>query len=284
MASKLRKSSFTASRKESIKYRLDCNSKITQETPDTGKWLNVIKKIRNSNILIGSSVDTSKKTVVVKFESYKEMEKEYSISKKIYDSKIPNFIKYYCFFSCNEDTSKFEILEYDEKKTSLCSTNPGKITGFILMPFYSLGSIAQYSWHPEHLQILKNILTQVTIALFSSFKELGFVHLDLHLDNILLRKTKKQEVKYTCVNKKIKPEGFYPIIMDFGRAKVSGTLGEYKTSLMKMYSLLRDIGENTKFILDPLPLVNGIRYSQTFDIENVLKLVDNIKIDYIKDT
>lgn len=281
MVSKLKKSSFTASRNESIKYKLDCQSKITQEAPDTGIWLNVIKKIKNSNILIGN-VDISKKTVVVKFESYKEMEKEYKISKSIYHCKIPNFIKYYCFFNCNEDITKFEILEYKEKKTVLCSTNQGTNTGFILMPFYPLGSIAQYVWKPENLHILKNVLIQVTVALFNSFQDVGFIHLDLHLDNILIRKTKKQEILYTSINKKIKTESFYPIIMDFGRAKVSGSLKEFKTSLMKMFSLLRDIGDNTKIILDPLNVVNYIRYSKSLGIDDVILHIQNIKIDYIK--
>jgi predicted unusual protein kinase regulating ubiquinone biosynthesis (AarF/ABC1/UbiB family) len=145
-----------------------------------------------------------------------------------------------------------------------------------------MGSIAQHTWKIQDLQDLKNILIQATCALFSAFLDIGFVHLDLHLDNVLLRKTKKQEMHYKCIDKKIKTKGFYPIIMDFGRAKTSATLGEFKTSLLKMYSLLRDIGDKTHFILDPLPLVSYIKNSQTFNIDQVICHIENIKIDYVK--
>jgi hypothetical protein len=93
MATFLKKSSSTGLKQESSKYKLDCQSRLTPETSDTSTWLNVLEKIPNVNILIGN-VDISKKTIVVKFESYKEMEKEYEISKTIYDSKLQNFIKF----------------------------------------------------------------------------------------------------------------------------------------------------------------------------------------------
>jgi len=280
MATFLKKSSSTGLKQESSKYKLDCQSRLTPETSDTSTWLNVLQKIPNVNILIGN-VDISKKTIVVKFESYKEMEKEYEISKTIYDSKLQNFIKYYCFFSCNEDRKKFEILEIESKKLPLC-TGLGKNTGFIIMPFYNLGSIAMYNWSISNLHILKSILIQLVFALYESFEKIGFVHQDLHLYNVLLRKTKKEEMHYKTINKSVKTEGFYPIIMDFGRAKVSATFKEFKTSLLKMFSLLRDIGINCEFILDPLPVVNFIKHTETFDLNTLVVMIKNLHIDYIK--
>jgi hypothetical protein len=133
------------------------------------------------------------------------------------------------------------------------------------------------------LSILKNILVQVTYALFSSYQELRFIHLDLHLDNILLRKTKKQEVEYKPISKKIKTLGIYPIIMDFGRAKTAGSYREFKTSLMKMFTLLRDISEYTEFILDPLPIVNYINQSgDNINLDILVTKINNMKIDYVK--
>jgi hypothetical protein len=280
MATALKKSSSTTSKQESTKYKLDCQSKLTPETSDTSTWLNVLKKIPNVNILIGN-IDISKKTIVVKFESYKEMEREYEISKKLYDSKLQNFIKYYCFFSCNEDRKKFEMLETKSKKLPLC-TGPGTNTGFIIMPFYKLGSIAMYKWSTGNLHILKNILVQLVFALCDSFETIGFVHQDLHLYNVLLRKTKKKEICYKNINKSVKTEGFYPIIMDFGRAKVSASFKEFKTTLLKMFSLLRDIGINCEFILDPLPLVNYIRNAEIFNLDVTIEMIKKIQIDYIK--
>jgi hypothetical protein len=108
------------------------------------KWLHVLQKIPKVQIMIGK-IDITQKTIVVKFESYEEMEKEFIISKQIYNTKIPNFIKYYCFFSCDENVDKFKILETERKKLPLCE-KPGKNTGFIIMPFYQMGSISNCRW------------------------------------------------------------------------------------------------------------------------------------------
>jgi serine/threonine protein kinase len=278
MATVLKKSSFTRFKTDTSKYKLDCQSRIDK---NTDKWLHVLQKIPKVQIMIGK-IDITQKTIVVKFESYEEMEKEFIISKQIYNTKIPNFIKYYCFFSCDENVDKFKILETERKKLPLCE-KPGKNTGFIIMPFYQMGSIANCRWKRETLSILKNILVQVIYALFSSYRELRFIHLDLHLDNILLRKTKKQEVEYKPISKKIKTLGIYPIIMDFGRAKTAGSYREFKTSLMKMFTLLRDISEYTEFILDPLPIVNYINQSgDNINLDILVTKINNMKIDYIK--
>lgn len=281
MASQLKKSSFTRFKSDTTKYKLECQSRITESDKTTDKWLHVLQKIPKAQILIGK-IDITQKTIVVKFESYKEMENEYIVSKQIYDTKIPNFIKYYCFFSCEEDISKFKILETERKQLPLCEKS-GKTTGFILMPFYQMGSIANCRWKKYNLDILKNVLIQVSCALFSSYQELKFVHLDLHLDNILLRKTKKQEISYTSISKNIKTLGFYAIIMDFGRAKLNASYQEFKTSLMKMFTLLRDIGEYSEFVLDPLGVVNYINYSkENINLNTLILKIKDIKISYMK--
>jgi serine/threonine protein kinase len=277
-----RASSAKSLSKNSTKYKLDCQGKIDTSHPNTDKWLHVLKKIQKVPILIGK-LDITKKTVVVKFQDYSDMKKEYDITKILHEHKLPNFIKFYCFFACEEDVTRFKILETVENPVSLCTIS-GKMTGFIIMPYYSIGSIANYHWGIDDLNLLKNVIIQVVLALYCAYLTVGIVHLDLHLDNIVLRKTKKKEIEYKNVNISLKLTGYYSVILDFGRAKTKGSLNEFKTSLWKMLSLLRDL-EKSNMVLDPLDVVSYIRKIEKVDKKSVVKLLDliqDIKIEYIK--
>jgi serine/threonine protein kinase len=281
------KNSFTKNRMYSIKFKLGCQEKITIDNPTTKNWLNVLDKIQ-SNVLLGY-LNLKNKNVVVKFESSSEMKKDYEISKYLFETKIPNFMKYYCFFMCNEDINKFKIFngrsntEKLDTKLAIC-TGPGDDTGFIIMPYYSIGSIGNYHWNVSSLNLLKNVILQAVSASCCAYISVGFVHLDLHLDNIVLRKTKKKKIDYKIFNITLKTDGYCSVILDFGRAKVKGSLNEFKTSLQKMITLLRDL-EKSEMILDPLTVVSYIKTIEKVDKKSVVKLLDliqDIKIDYIK--
>lgn len=269
--------------KTSSKYKLNCQSRIKEDYPTTEKWLKVLKKIPTVPILIGK-LDITKKTIVVKFENYEEMSKEYEVSKILYKEKIPNLIKFYCFFSCNEDREKFKILETVEKDTPLC-TGPGKETGFIIMPYYEIGSVMKYKWNSQNLDTLKNIISQTILALCSAYIKTGFVHLDLHLNNILLRKTKKEKITYKDIDIIVNSGGLYSIILDFERSKFKGDIEEFKTSLYKLTNNLRDIDPNTFIILDNYYITTYIRSITAINKKSIVGLIKKIfemKIAYIK--
>lgn len=269
--------------KTSFKYKLDCNSKIDKDNPTTENWLKVLKKIPQVPILIGK-LDITKKTVVVKFEDYDAMSKEYEVSNILYKENIPNVIKFYCFFSCEEDREKFKILETVEKNTTLCS-GPGLGTGFIIMPYYQIGSVMKYKWNSENLNTLKNIMSQTILALCSAYIKTGFVHLDLHLNNVLLRKTKKEKIIYKDLDITLNSTGMYSIILDFERSKFNGSIEEFKNSLYKITNNLRDIDQNTSIVLDNYYITTCIR-SITFvnkkAITMLIKKICEMKIAYIK--
>lgn len=284
MATRLKRDTTVKSvDKTSFKYKLDCNSKINKDNPTTEIWLNVLKKIPQVPILIGK-LDITKKIVVVKFEDYDAMSKEYEVSKILYKEKIPNIIKFYCFFSCVEDREKFKILETVEKNTSLC-ISPGKGTGFIIMPYYEIGSVMKYKWTQKNLDILKNIMSQTILALCSAYIKTGFVHLDLHLNNVLLRKTKKEKIIYKDLDITLNSTGLYSIILDFERSKFNGTIEEFKNSLYKITNNLRDIDQNTSIVLDNYHITSCIRTITTVNkksIEKLIKKICEMEIAYVK--
>jgi serine/threonine protein kinase len=222
--------------------------------------------------------------VIVKFDKPEEISKDYGISEKLYETKIPNFIKYYCMFSCNENMDRFDDTDLTDK--SLCR-DKGIKTGFIVIPYYDTGSVKNYSWDVSKFKSLKNVLCQAVLALCSSYVSIGFVHGDMHLDNIVLRKTKKKTLLYKEFEIILKPEEFYAIILDFGRSNTRGNFDEFMSSIWTMICLTRDIGKKSSIILDTTGASNHIRTMKKINKSSVAGLLDKInsmKIDYVKRT
>ena len=279
---KLKKISHFRSTSSSVKFKLNCQDRVTEEWGTRG-FLEILYKIQKQ-ILIGHMKET-KKDVIVKFENPSEIVADYKISETLFNSKIPNFIKYYCTFSCNENTDRFEELD-PEKHEHLCSKK-GTKTGFIIMPYYPLGSVKNYKWTTANFHVLKNIICQVIIAISSAFIKNGFVHGDLHMDNILLRKTKKKALYYNSFDITLYLDEMYAIVMDFGRSKLNSSYTSYMTSISTITALLRDIGENSDIIIDAVPLYRylSIMGNTTLDqkvIINLINIIDSLKIDYTK--
>ncbi|MBC7409706.1 MAG: hypothetical protein H7339_15070 [Arcicella sp.] len=232
------------------------------------------------------------KKVVVKFEKGKAGFNDYIIAQTLFNAKIPNFIKYYCYFNCKEDPIVFDNLPKinvpGEHHLNFC-TGPGDEMGFIVMPFYRLGSVKNYTWTRQNFDQLKTVLKQVFLSLVTAFLESGFIHKDPHLDNILIRKTKKQNLSYRDIHLKL--SGYYAIIVDFGRAEMNGNSKDFFTSIQIIFSLLRDIGDKTTVIIDSLILVTYIHKLKsdkneisTKICEKILCLIDKISIEYDKQT
>lgn len=261
----------------SIKYLLNCQEKI-----DTGddNWLKIVKKIQDNDILIGKM---TVKNVVVKFGQNKPIQKEYEISKNIYEHSIPNFIKFYCTFHCIEDLTKFKKIETIEQSIKLCSKT-GVKTWFVLMPYYQIGSVMNYRWNASNYPMLINIIQQVVLALYEAYITTGFVHMDLHLGNILLKKTKKKELFYTNTKNKINLIGYEAILMDFELSNLDKDEKEFVNSLYKMANSLRDPSLNGEIILEShtvSPYIRKMTISDT-SIKTIINKLSYMKIDYIK--
>jgi hypothetical protein len=98
----------------------------------------------------------------------------------------------------------------------VCNPNGSNVFGYIVMPYYSLGDLHKQLWKRETLNQLKNILAQTSYAVLYAFETCGFVHNDLHLYNILIRKTKKKQLHYGDIGLDI--DTYYAIIMDFEKS------------------------------------------------------------------
>lgn len=153
------------------------------------------------------------KHIVIKIShKIKTNEREYSISEKLKD--IPCFIKYICLFNYFDDTYDY-IYTKNKLPQKICtSANIGDNDNLLLVSQYiNCGSIQNYAWNATNTNILKSLLKQCIISLMFAYQNHGFLHNDLHLDNILIKKTKLLEIHYADID--IETNGYKAVIMDF---------------------------------------------------------------------
>lgn len=91
------------------------------------------------------------------------------------------------------------------------NTNNIKDNYIIISKYIKEGSINNFLWTIDNIKILKSILKQGIISLMHAVLNEEIVFDNLHYNNILLKKTKKESIKYG--NIEIKSEG-YKIIID----------------------------------------------------------------------
>lgn len=216
------KSSATSQINRSQKFVLPCQSSVS--SGNTKEWLQIQDKLVEKSPVLKAVLQRSRH-VVVKYGPLETMRTEYTVSQALYKSKVPNMIKYYCFFQCKDDITKVV------QKGYLC--DGGEDIAYIIMPYYSLGDMNKYTWNRGCLGLLKNVLTQVSFAVLYASQTCGFVHNDLHMYNILLRKTKKTKLEYGDIDLSI--QSLYAVVMDFEKSTVQrGTSRE-------AYNTIRDI-------------------------------------------
>lgn len=279
MSQLARRSSLSGNR--SVKFVHRC------EVP-TGEWLWIDKLLHQSSdetgVLLGNLMIPNKR-VVLKFGKPSALRHEYSVGEKL--QTIPNFMRYYCFFTCNERATDLFRRNYGAH-SRICE-KPGDQLVLSMMPYYSLGPISRHRWDRTNLPNLKAVVKQVVTALLVSYRDLGFVHGDMHLDNILLRATQKRGLVY-ATDLRINTLGMYAIIMDFEKSSVNDERDQpwraYDCT-SRLLHLVASMDENSDMALEfntgymtslvskNTPITNDI-------IRTIWDVVDNMSIRYEK--
>lgn len=212
MASRLNKNRINSNNSNTFKYSINC--KDNQD--DTSEWLKIVSKLNTkpSDYKIFEGLLEKKKKIVAKIGSDK-LEEEYAISKKLDVIDLPTFLKPYCLFHCLDD-----IKSLNENTRTICKKSGSNIIYVIIMPFYTLGEIDKYKWNKDNFEIFKNVLKHTLLSLSYAHKEIGFIHCDLHLGNILLQKTSRKEISYGEFGS-LECMGFLPVIMDYDKSIIN---------------------------------------------------------------
>lgn len=149
------------------------------------------------------------------------------------------------------------------KHPYLCKTT-GEDVGFIAMPHLALGSMNDVEWTRRNLNALKSVTKQVCCAILFAFETVGFLHNDLHLSNVLLKKTQKSSERYGVHTVAI--QTYAPVIMDFGR---SGTIAHPSLSLSANQLVPQPLHVYTEIshIMNRLNMLEHSDIQLSFDVE-----------------
>ena len=204
----------------STKYYIDCG-KYAETTGDI-KVEGILQEKNDISVLHAIASDdtihSKYRHIVVKIDrADKTNRKEYDIGERMFRSRIPGFMRYICIFPCY-DTHPHEI------SGRICQAEKieSNKKDVLVMPYLSEGSIEKYPWDESNLPILKCLLMQTVMSTLNAYTNLKFLHIDLHLGNILIRKTKKPEIDYVIGTKiySIPTMGYKIVITDFGNSMI----------------------------------------------------------------
>ena len=188
----------------------------------TKKWLKPIEP------LILDDINTSGLIMIADFIEKEKRDDIIEINKIIKD--MPNFVKTYCSFSCLETFDALDT-KYD-KINSFCNAkaDSGDFITMEIMKKYRHGSLNKYINKLELSEVI-NILKQLLLAQLYIFNNTGFLHNDIHLGNILVKKSKEDitlNYKINIIDNNIPINkhriniitNFLPLISDFDRASI----------------------------------------------------------------
>lgn len=237
-------------------------------SPEWVKIKEEIKKVRDardidiqkSQILLGSM--DADNAVIIKIGDSLDMDNEYAAAEKV--KRFKGFIKFYCFFACDDDFREF----FKGKRNTICK-GPGTTMKVIFMPHFPLGSIASYTWTPDNADTLHSCLYTACLCYIDAYKEKGFIHNDFHAANILLKETRQRIISFSG-GITVMLGGVRPWIGDYEKSTIT------KQTPMDYEHFKYDIGK--LFILLPNFIQNADR-SMIFNMATFFQGVDDICSD-----
>jgi hypothetical protein len=153
------------------------------------------------------------------------------------------------------------------------------------MPYYILGDMHKYVWNRENFGLLKNILTQVSFAILYASQTCNFVHNDLHMYNILLRKTKKTKLLYGDIELPI--QSLYAVVTDFEKSTIQhGTPRDAYSTIRDILNRATSLDKSDLSLAIDVSLLNQWMSKNTIITSDTYKqvksIIDNASILYEK--
>ncbi len=276
---------------DSFKYKLDCQSKIDPENPETKEWLEIQSKLNHfGDVKLFNGILEQKKTIIVKIGTDKLLTKEYDIGKIIDTLHLPTFINFICIFSCNDNIKSIDskLNNNNTNRKYLCRKTGDKLT-IIIMPDIQLGLLYIFKWNRDNFYILKNILKHIILSLCYARLKIGFIHNDLHIGNVLIKQTTRKTIDYKEFGQ-LDTFNYIPIIIDYDRSIIKQTneFSEpdiYNDFFRIISGICQDV--NTIFDIPQFNTLNSKYKSHTLPITNEIcinlcKEIDKFEIRYVK--
>jgi serine/threonine protein kinase len=239
--------------------------------------------MNNKKILEG--LFCNKKKVVVKVADATEtLHNEWLAYQSLASKKVNGILKYHCFFTCNDNISRFLT-----DQPSVCN-GPGDSAQVLVMEYVDAPSMKHYCWWDRPIEVWRSCVKQVILTSVEAYMACKFIHGDLHLDNVLVKRTARRSIKYPTLNVEVQLHNLCTKFMDFELStcerkpildlykdirvftnKLYGLVGDYMTlgPLQSMNLQLRDWVEdsnrptNPQVIVDALlPMIDQVEFLQ----------------------
>lgn len=265
----------------SYKLKLDCQARIKWDEPETRDWLELTQKFdhQSPDYVIFKGLLEKRHSVVAKiaFSAYNQ---EFELAKQLEGLHLPTLLNYCCRFECLDDRRS---LNYSS--SYLCKKT-GDMIHVIIMPYVDGGQIDSWKWNRDNFDDLKQIMKHIVYTLLYAARNMGFIHNDLHVGNVLIKKTRRKEVSYGDFGA-LKVEGHIPIIMDYDRAYFSmeNNWLVYKdlNRLFSLFSVELPLILDTAVIQHTLNALLSRKAEPSIEIcKELCKEVDTITIRFVK--
>ena len=260
------------------KYFLQTCKDTFEKSLSHAQWLSLKRLIQSSpdgEVFLAEFRLHSDAKVVVKVGKGDSIKREMLIAETLHNKRVPNTAPAYCWFTCEKSKSLTEFQRTHIVPQELCD-GPGAGLGVAIVPWYPYRFVDIPDMDLSRTCV-KQLVLQVFYALFVAFDACGFVHNDLHLNNILLQPSESVDKRYTFLNSNVfsvANECAYEVVLiDFGRSKINSTASCEMWKDLRRFAIEveRTFGFNARQVIG---LLNDWSYSNSdFTVANVTKLM-----------
>jgi hypothetical protein len=262
----MEKSKMSINKQKTGKFYISCKEKL-KETGNTNEWLHILSELKPTNfkdknkVLLG--ILEKHRHVVVKIGPSETLRKEFNYGRMLY-KRVPGYINFICFFECEDDYSLYP----NNTKPYLCEngTFSSDLMKILVMEYYPLGNFLHFPWNNLNL---KSCLKQIVLSYLQAFIQFRFIHNDSHLQNILLKRTKKEFIDYTINNTSfsVPSNGLKIVIMDMENSLSGNNLADFSFVYRYIARIFADLTYNTSLKLNSINCVDIFTYLNNFLIK-----------------
>ena len=217
---------FSALAKETATAQETCDP-ITSGQPTTEGWLYGLTRLQSIDRCKSLGMNRKKllegifkrrKVVVKVAEVPEDLKREWTTYAMLRDSlaSTANILEYICYFTCEDsvaDVVKHKVVgESDAAGGHLCDGDGSKMQ-VLVMEHVDGKSMKNFDWMSESTDAMIACMRQVIFTVLDAHLKCGFVHGDLHLDNVLVERTSLGKMQYG--NTSVDTHGLFIKLMDF---------------------------------------------------------------------
>ena len=208
-----------------------CQNMINN-TQTTKEWLSSIQALKiiepykatgmNGKKILQGIFQKDRNVVVKIATTTEDIEIEWTTYAKLKESGVSlvNFVEYLCFFRCSDSITRVvqEIAKQKQPIEEICGPDDGKPKMQVLVMEYVDGrSMKNYLWNDISIEALRSCMLQVVFAITDANVKCGFVHGDLHMDNVIVDSLDVSKGSHVVLEYINLPEQFRNIVAHDGR-------------------------------------------------------------------